>query len=252
MTDTNKHFFDSDKVKQLLIHFAFRIPARTKLTEGEKNALENSLKELDNTIFQLVNEPAPGCLFQMVRQLPLEVTTITGPSFVLSNDSFSFIYPISIGGKLLPGITSKDAHDMNRPISSKWFIAAQNAISNSTCLRSGKIYELVLGPFSHSDKNNLFKNFLSVESINLYDIGELTFTFARYISGEDDKLYNIQTQIQYQQVKLEDDFILRVRIDINNRKLSDTRNPREVEKVWNFADSQIDEHLKSIINIGSF
>jgi len=256
MTETNEDFFDNNKVKQLIIQFAFRIPARHELTEGEKMALKNALKDLEGpeaeAMFQLFDEPAPGHLFQVVRQLPVEVATITGPSFILSNDSFLFIYPTIITGEPLPGITSRDAKEMNRPISSKWFIAVQNAIRNASCLRTGKIYEVVLGPFSRNDKDRLFERFLSVGSINLYEIGEMAFTFARYVKDGQNKLYNIQTRIQYQQAKLEDDFVLRTRVDINNRKLSDARDPREVEKVWNAADSMIDEHLKSILNIESF
>lgn len=247
MASSSEHFFNNPKIQQLVIQFACRIPVRRELSAGEKKALENVLKSLDPEVFQLFDEPLqknPACLFQVLRQLPVEATTITMPSFVLSNDSFSFLYPIKMVDKTVLRIGSIDAGDINRKMLS-WVTKVQEVINNPHCQRTGKIYELVLGRFSPSDKQLIFKELFSTD---LKAIGELVLTFANYhISGGD--VYNIQNNIRYLQNKLEDDFFLSLRIDINNRNLFTTMEPRDIEKVWNFADSIIDSHLKNILNI---
>lgn len=248
MLSNEEHFFNKPKVQQLIIQFAFKIPLRKELTEGEKKALENVLKSLDRETFQLFDEPSqrnPGCLFQVLHQLPVEASTITLPSFIFSNDSFSFIFPLKMIGKLLPRIGSIDAKDISQKLSSNWILKLQNSIANLNCQRTGKIYDIVLGPFNQEEKTKIFKQLFVA---NLSDVGELNLTFAKY-HKENTEVYNIQTNIRYLQNNLNDNFFINARIDINNRNLSTSLEPGEVEKVWNFADSTISEYLNSILEI---
>jgi hypothetical protein len=247
MAGTSDHFFHSDKIQQLVIMFACRIPVRRELSAPQRKALQNTLTDLSPEVFQLFDtqlDKTPGYLFYVLRQLPIEATAIVLPSFILENDAFSFVYPIKIAGKKVSGIGSIDASDANRKMLG-WVAKVQEVIGNPHCQRAGKIYELLLGPFSRDDKKNLLNQLLSV---NLDDVGELTLVFANYHS-KGGEVYNIHTKLQYQQNRLEDIFFLNVRIDINNRNLVDTMEPREIERAWSFADSMIDSHLKDILSL---
>ena len=247
MTDTNNHFFSSHLIQNLVIQFAFRIPTRRELVINERKALEGVLKELDNEFFQLFDDPQqkiPGSLFQSLRQVLIGAVTATVPAFNLSNDSFTFFYPMKLMKQPIQGVKSVDASNVNKEMIS-WFNRVQQVINNSSCNRTGKIYELVLGPFVPESKKQIF-NELFISPLD--NIGELGFTFAEYVK-KDDELYNIQTIIQYQQLKIEDPFNINMRVDINNRNLAVRMGPREVEKVWNFADTEIDNHLKKILNL---
>lgn len=247
MTDTNNHFFSSNKIQNHVIQFGFRIPARRELLANERKALEGVLKELNNEFFQLFDDPQQkiqGSLFQSLRQVLIGATTATVPAFNLSNDSFTFFYPIKLMGQSIKEIGMVDASNVN-PDMISWFNRVQQVISNSSCKRTGKIYELVLGPFAPEEKKQIFNELFVLP---LDKIGELGFTFAEYALNNDE-LYNIQTTIQYQQLKIEDPFNVAIRVDINNRLLVDRMDPRDVKKVWDFADNKIDNHLKSIINL---
>ena len=247
MTDANNHFFSSKEIQNLVIQFGFRIPARRELVANERKALEGVLKELNDEFFQLFNDAQQkmqGPLFQSLRQVSIGAVTATIPSFNLSNDSFTFFYPIKLMGQSIQGVRSVDASHVNKEMIS-WFNKVQTVISNSSCKRTGKIYELVLGPFTPESKNQIFNELFVLP---LDNIGELGFTFAEFVKKDED-LYNIQTTIQYQQLALTDQFNVAMRIDINNRNLADRIEPRDVEKIWNFADTEIDGHLKKIFNL---
>ena len=245
MTDIS--FPDKKKVKQFIIQFAFRIPTRKELTGSEKKVLENTLREVNPQYFQLLQEaagPSPGTLFQFVHQIPVGPGTIMIPSFVLSNNSFSFIWPVRMGDQWIPDFHSFDTRDMNRKISG-WVVTVQNAITNSGCQRTGKIYEMVLGPFPEADKANLFQ---ALFSMSLGDVGEVSLAFTKYIKS-DGSVHNIQTNINYMQQKLEDTFYIRIRVDINNRDLAPSMDPGPMAKVWNFADDAIGSHLSGLLRM---
>ncbi len=250
--DTENHFFDNNKIQQLVIQFAFRMPARRQITVAEKKTLENVLRDLDNEVFQLFDDPqqkTTGPLFKVVRQIPIGPTTATLPAFVLANDSCIFFYPVKLMNDRLQPSYPIDAQHMNKEVSEKWFPAVQNVITNSHCQRTGKIYELILGPFTPDEKPKIFNNLISN---NLDAVGEFSLTFAQYVTkktARETDEYNIQTNLQYRQLKLEAPFPIIVRIDINNRKLMNIMDPVEIKKVWAFADSEIDNHLKQIINL---
>ena len=63
----------------------------------------------------------------------------------------------------------------------------QEIIRNSQCQRTGKIYELVLGPFEEKDKTQVFQNLFSAD---FNDIGELSLSFAKY-HKENADIYNV-------------------------------------------------------------
>lgn len=242
-------FLSKVKIQQYLVQFAFRVPIRKELSLGEKRSLENVLKDLDSEVFQYFEKPPetnPACLFQVVRQVPVAATPITVPSFVFSNESFSFIFPIRLLGQPISGMGSMGPDALNRRVL-EWLLQVQNIIKNPNCQRAGKIYELVLGPFNSEEKSGIFR---SLFSTNIGEVGELNLTFARY-RKEGDKLFNVLTNIRYLQQKLEERFFINVRVDINNRILLNSMEPRDIKGVWEFADSVIDEHLGSILLIPS-
>lgn len=246
--DTENHFFDNSKIQQLIIQFAFRMPTRRQITVAEKKTLENVLKDLDNEVFQLFDDPqqkTAGPLFKVVRQIPIGPTTATIPAFVLANDSCTFFYPVKLMNKVLQPSDPIDARYANKKISEEWFPAIQNIINNSHCQRTGKIYELVLGPFLPNEKPKIFSNLITTD---LNTVGEFNLTFAHYVT-KGTEIYNIQTSLQYMQLDLKNPFPVVVRIDINNRHLMEIMDPVEIKKVWAFADSEIDNHLKQIINL---
>jgi hypothetical protein len=205
------------------------------------------LTDLSPEVFQMFDERPQGntgCLFQSRRQLILGAQTITFPTFVLNVDSITFLHPIKILGQQITKFDPIDASNKNQEISS-WFREVQKVIKTAPCQRTGKIYELVLGRFDSENKSTLLKDLFTID---LNAVGEMMFNFAKYVE-QDDKVYNIQTIIQYLQVKLEDPFMINVRVDINNRILESSMEPNAIEKVWKFADKEIDNHLKEIFNI---
>lgn len=241
-----KIFSNDDRVQQFIVQFACRIPIRNELSAGEKSALEN-LRDLNPETFQLFNKPPfrnPLALFEVLRQHTIDANTIQMPSFVFSRDSFSFIFPIKLMSQFIAGVDSMDTRTLNKKVS-PWIVEVENAVSNCRCQRAGKIYEFVLGPFTCGDKKKIFDK---LSSRNLDDVGEFNMVFARYLDVRG-TVYNIQTAIGYLQPQLNADFVINVRADINNRKLLQSMEPVDIERVWAFADSVIAEHLTNILDI---
>jgi hypothetical protein len=236
------------KLRQFIIQFAFRIPIRKNLTSGERETLEEVLRELDSEHFQLFEEDAskrdPSTLLQVIRQLPVGAGTVMIPSFVLTRDSFSFIWPVWMIDGFVLDFTSFDTSEMNKKICG-WVVKLQDAISNLNCQRTGKIYEIILGPFLHEEKLRVFSELFSID---LKDVGEVNLTFTRYIENEN-FTYNVLTNINYIQPTLQHEFNIRIRVDINNRKLERSLEPTLMQRVWNFADSIIFTHLGSLLKI---
>lgn len=241
--------FPANKVQQCVVHFAHRIPARKPLSTGEKKTLEGVLRELDPEIFQLVDESAAqstGSLFQILCQHPINATQITLPSFIFLPDSFSFIHPVKIMGQYISGLNSLDTTSRNRNMKD-WSLRVLNTLANLRCQRTGKIYEFVLGPFQPDQKREIFKPLFS-EEMRFSETGEMNLTFAHY-RQIDTLMANIQTAVTYVQQKLENNFLINVRVDINNRQLKQSMEPPQIEEVWNIADKIIGEHLAGTLNI---
>lgn len=240
-------FSSIDRVQQFVVQFACRIPVRKELDPGEKKTLRSLLQEFDKDSFQLFDESSkrPGCLFEVLRQVPIKANLITGPSFVFSTDSFSFITPIRMLRNYINGFSSLDTSILNRT-RLDWIVKLHNAVNNLNCQRAGKIYELLLGPFNKDEKRSILSNLFS---ISLSEIGELNFTFTKYIAISEKEIYNILTRVNYLQADLNSDFFINMRVDINNRDLVNRMDPRDIERVWKFADDQIFDHLKNTVTI---
>ena len=244
---TNKLPYQEEKIQQYIVQFAHRVPVRKQLTAGEKKALENVLKDLDASVFQLFEETSvqnPACLFQVLCQHPVEATQITLPSFILTNDSFSFVYPMMVLGKKIKGM-DLDNSSLNSQMS-QWSFKIQEIITNLHSQRVGKIFELVIGPFSPDEKGRILKNIFS-QGLIFKEMGEINLTFA-YYRELNDSTFNIQTGLHFQQLNLEQPFFITVRVDINNRILSQSLEPQQVRKIWDKADTVIGEHLQTILS----
>ena len=238
--------FPTNRINQFVVHFACKIPARKDISSADRKALENVLQELDPDLFQLfptdVGRKSPY-LFESHRQYLVEAATVTVPSFVLSSNSVSLLNPIKIGGKFLPRTNSILKTDHLNKKMSGYLTKFQDTLRALRYNRAGKIFEYVLGPFNSDEKGKLFK---SLFSIDLKDVGEIKLMFSRYVDIDSQK-YNIQTAVNFQQIALGQDFQVGVRVDINNRELKESLDPREIEKIWSNADSEIIDHLDNLI-----
>lgn len=238
------------KIQQFIVQFACRIPARRELTSGEKNTLENLLRELDHDHFQLPQrEPSqdPALLFQVVHQNTIVRSSamITSPTFTFFRDNFSFYYPITMMNSYILGYNSLNTREKNNPISG-WANRVLVAV-NSRCQRAGKIYLMTLGPFTPEEKGHIFQNLCS-QNVSLNETGEFNFIFA-YYRADGGANYNISNSISFQVVNLTDQFFINVRVDINNRELRQAMEPPDMERVWNYADNIIFGHLDTLLSI---
>ncbi len=239
-----------EKIQQYVVQFACRIPAKRELTRGEKNTLENLLRDVDHEHFQLPQtEPTqdPALLFQVLHQNTVgqSASVITSPTFTFFRDNFSFYYPLIMMNHYIIGRNSLETRPMNRDIAS-----LSNKVLdavNGSCLRAGKIYIMVLGPFQPDEKATIFQNVCS-GNLNLAEIGEFNLSFANY-RRETTGVYNILTSINLQVNDLNDPFYVNVRIDINNRILQRAMEPPDMERVWNYADGMIAQHIDTLLNI---
>ena len=53
--------------------------------------------------------------------------------------------------------------------------------------------------------------------------------------------------IGFSQLKLDQPFLLRIRIDINNRQLMRTMEPIDIKKIWKVADGKIENYLNDLL-----
>lgn len=244
----NQMSIPNNLIQQFVVQFACRTPTRKQLQSAEKKALENVLRELDPDFFQLFEDPASANtqqLFQVSKQHVVGASTITMPSLMFSSNSVTLLHPVKIAGQTLVTTGSLETKDQNKPMSEKLF-EIQQAVRTLKYQRAGKIFEVVLGPFEKESKSKLFGKMFSM---GLDDIGEVNFTFARYLKVGD-QWYNLQTVVNYQQAKLEDRFVLAVRVDINNRNLANSLEPGQIVQIWDCADSLIWKHIENVLEIG--
>jgi len=238
--------FPIDRINQFVVHFACRIPARNDMSSADRKALENVLQELDPDLFQLfptdVGRKSPY-LFESHRQYLVEAATVTVPSFVLSGNSVTLLNPVKLGGKFLSRTNSSlSTSHLNKKMT-RYLIKFQDTLRALRYNRAGKIFEYVLGPFNPDEKEKLFK---SLFNLDLKDVGGIKLLFSRYVDIDKQK-YNIQTSVEYQQAKLDQSFRVGVRVDINNRDLKESLDPREIERIWSNADAEINDHLDNLI-----
>ncbi len=237
-----------DQVQQFAVQFACRTPIRKDISAAEKKALENTLRDSNPELFQLFSDETARnspYLFQAARQHVVGAVTVTVPSLSLANDSVTLLAPVRLGGTFLPGRgETLDTGVLNRSMVDILF-KVQDTIRGLRFNRAGKIFDFLLGPYEQDDKSRIFEKLLSA-NMTLSEIGDLDLAFARY-TDIDGGTYNIRSVIKYQQMSLADRFQLGVRVDINNRRLSERLDPRDIERVWALADRQIWDHLESIL-----
>jgi len=238
--------FPPERTKQFLVQFACRIPARKELQAAERKALENVLRGLDSDLFQIFHEEHNAVnLFQVSRQHPVGPITITVPSFVLANDAASLFSLIMTGGTVIKNKTF-DTSGQNKKMAGILF-AVQNTLKGLHYHRAGKIFEIVLGPFSSDEKPKVLSKLVAHP---LEEVGELTLTFAKY-TKLDESMYNFKTVITYNQLELGHQFDLIVRVDINNRQLEESMEPGQIERGWGEADRQIAAYIDSLLGYTS-
>ena len=244
--------FNSVLNQQFFVQFACRTATRKGLSAGERDALKGLLEEIDSDLFQRFEDAqkGPGVLFQVVREYPIKEITITAPTFIMTNNSIVIFQPIKIGEKLfvnnskiqtfftqyMPSLNQKTAETFNK---------IQSVLEHTRYHRAGKILECALAPIGQEQKGKILSKLFGCD---FSEIGEVQLMFAKYIKDKNET-YNIQTQVGYQQLKLESPFQLNLKVDINNRDLHESMEPTQIQSVWTKADSLFDNHLESIITL---
>lgn len=239
------------RAEQFLVHFACRTTTRKELTPVQKDTLQNLLSESDPDLFQRFEDKLPqGVLFQAVREFEVGALTVVGPTFNMTHDSVSIIRPLKIGTFNLPHNDDLAAYLSNymRNFNQEMASILNNiatSISGLRYKRAGKIFEVALPHIAPSEKINLLQKLVNYD---LKDIGEVNFSFTRYAEIEQ-RLYNIKTQIMYQQLEIANPFHLNVRVDINNRNFIESMEPTAIQQIWLSADSAIEAHFDSFLNL---
>ena len=223
---------------------------RKELGASERKALEDILRDIDPKreyyqLFPSPDEKQGGNLYQVSKQYVVEDLTITAPSLTIENGSISLHAAVKLANKFYPRDKFKTGH-MHDVMCQHLFKIA-DALPGLRYHRSGKIFELILGPFQNANKKKVLSRFFPTE---LNDIGavNLNFTLTPKL-GEN--VFNINTVVKVQEQQLSGPFILAVRCDINNRKLAESLEPRDIKSVWISADQLIEKHLGDILDVDS-
>ena len=244
--------FNSTLNQQFLVQFACRTATRKGLTVGERDALKGLLEEIDSDLFQRFEDvqKGPGVLFQVVREYPIKEITITAPTFIMTNNSIVIFQPIKIGEKFfvnnsnIKTFFSQYMPPLNQKMS-ETFNKIQAVLEHTKYHRAGKILECALAPIVQEQKGSILSKLFGCD---FSEIGEVQLLFTKYIKDKNE-IYNIHTQLGYQQSKLESSFQLNLKIDINNRDLHESMEPSQIQSVWTKADSLFDSHLENIITL---
>lgn len=236
------------KAHQYSLQFSCRIPLRTELKASEKEALKANLQELDPTHYQIfdagiqVPQGGPAPLFHVFRQYNMSGGAVaTAPSFFIGTDAITVFHLIKAGDKTFHHEMSLQAKDLNKKMETTIFKVAE-IVKGLRFSRAGKIFEIVI-PYTAGEKQALLKKILAAGSA---DIGAVQLVFNRIVAGSTGKILNINTQLVFQQMKPEDNFNLMVKVDINNRDLENSMEPRDVAAVWKEADELIGASLEAV------
>ncbi|MBI5202131.1 MAG: hypothetical protein HY925_11135 [Elusimicrobia bacterium] len=237
------------KAQQFAIQFSCRIPLRMELKASEKEAIKAYLQDLDGTHFQIFDasvqvppgQPAP--LFHVFRQYNMSGGAIaTGPSFFLGVDAVTVHYLIKAGENTFHSAPSLQMSELNKRTETIFFKVAE-IVKGLRFARAGKIFEVVI-PYTAADKPALLKRIFSE---NLSDISEAQLVCNRIVQASFGKKVNVHAQQVFQQMRPEDNFNLATKIDINNRDLQNSMEPRDVAAVWKEADELIASTLEGVI-----
>jgi len=233
--------FSNPRVQQVIEQYACKMPTKTSLTPKERRNIEGILREKSEDFFQLYqDENNSKYLLEVLRQYEVGSTVVTMSSFILASDSVSFMRPKRVMGTDITGFDFIDGKKV-----SGWMMDIQKVLPAFRCQRAGKIFELALGPFMADQKETVFKN---VFHFSLADVGDLQLSKTNHRT-EKGATYNIKTIVGLHQNNLNEPFIVNVRVDINNRKLQKTMEPNQMIAIWNYADSMVEDHLETLINL---
>ena len=247
-----------EKIPQLVVHYGCRIPLRTELKPTERESLKALLQEINQEhfqIFQMDSQSMAGMglgmagqspgLFTVFRQYPMQGGAIaTAPTLVILPDSITISALIKAGESFYTtsrDIQSKEQDQKMRDV----MFRISDVIKGLKYTRAGKVYELVV-PVSPDQKETFLKKILAEPSTDIAEV-VLVLTKIQAVSG---KTLNINTQLRFQQMKLEDPFIVNIKVDINNRDLQTSMEPRDVDSVWKSANSVIESHLENLLITG--
>ncbi|MBI3291193.1 MAG: hypothetical protein HYZ73_00030 [Elusimicrobia bacterium] len=240
-----------DQIPQLVVHYGCRIPLKTELKPSERESLKTLLQEANQEHFQIFQTDTQNVvnmagqspsLFTVLRQYPMKDGAIaTAPSLIFAPDSITVISLIKAGDSRFTSSHTIQATEQDRNMREILF-KIQGVIKGLRYTRTGKIYELVVGPFS-PDKKEAFLKKVIAEPSN--DIAEVDLVLTK-IQSANEKRLNINTRLSFQQMKLEDPFRVNIKVDINNRDLQTSMEPREIDSIWNTANSMIESHLENL------
>lgn len=241
--------FPEDKIQHFVVHFACRMTTKPQLSAAERKSLIGALNDAAPEYFQLTDEESPtksGNLLEFACQYPVRAGTINFPSLLMDPNSVALLWPINIAGVRLSTAHSYDTSDLNQRMAT-WLLKIQQIIKGIHYQRAGKIFEMQLGPFNEGDKSQLLSRMFSSD-LNFAEIGELNLNFAPY-RKINSQLFNLQTRLWYLQQDLGAPFLLGLRIDINNRNLTRSMEPSDIQRVWSEADKVISDYLGNVVNL---
>lgn len=237
-----------ERIQQFMVQFACRIPTRGPLTTAEKRALRETLTNsttIDEPIrdlFQMFSddEEKSQNLFQVDKQYMVENMTVTVPAFVLSNNSITLVHPIKIGPKVFVGrdLSSNHLNTYMRNVLAE----VQKVLPRITFNRAGKIFEFLFGPFPSAEREHVLRNMFS---LNMSDVSEINLQFTP-IKRVDNQDFNFQTRFSVQ-FPSPNEFLIALRVDINNRALRDSLEPTLVHNIWNQGDARIEGYVQELI-----
>jgi len=244
-----------DPIPQFVVHYACKIPFRTELKPSERDGLKALLQNADAEHFQIfpadaqnlsgigmgiANQP-PG-LLTVFRQYPMEEGAIaTAPTLIFQNDSITIPVLIKVGKKFCTASRNVQAKEWDQKMKALLF-QLPDVVKGLKYSRIGKVYELVM-PIAQDKKEAFLRKFLSDPSTGIAEIG-LVITNIHPVEG---KNLNINTQLRFQQMTLEQPLVVSLRVDINNRDLATSMDPRDVDFVWNNANAIIESHLEKFM-----
>jgi len=245
----------SEKIPQLVVQYGCKIPLRTELKRTERESLKTFLQDFDQEQFQIFpNDPqnapsqSPG-LFTVLRQYSMKGGAIaTAPSLVIASDSITVFSLVKAGEEnYFTSSRTIPVAEQDRKMK-EILIGIQGVIKGLRYTRTGKIYELVVGPFPPAEKEPFLRKVIAAPSNDIAQVN-LVLTKIQSVAGRIN-LLNVNTQLGLQQMRLEDPFQVNIKIDINNRDLQTSMGAPEIEFVWKSADSMIESHLENLLSAG--
>lgn len=238
-----------EKIFQVAVHFACTIPLRTELRQVEREALKTALEELDRDHFQIFGgtiinpaNPASPVLFAVQRQYAVDAGIATAPSLVFESSVISILHAVQIGRTRIARDLS--GSEFNKRACDALFKIQE--ITKTKFTRASKVFELAVGPLNSNEKRALLSR-LVVHPAD--DVFEMQLQMTR-VQKPRVKLLNVNTQLRFQQARAEDAIVAGARFEVNNRVFETSLEPRDVQSVWEDADSLLDGLVADLLDAG--